>query len=476
MIPEPQFFHDVFHASPMGIAVETLEGQPVYANPALCSMLGLSEEEMCMKHCVDFSPLEDAEKDWMLFQKLRTGSIDHYQLEKRYFRRDGSLVWGRVSISLLQGRPSPLVIAMLEDITDKKALQEREHDVVELLKIFVKNVPAGVAMLDRDMRYLQVSDRWCTDYNVDGSQILGRSHYDVFPDIPPRWKEVHRRGLAGETLRSDEDRWDREGGTKWCRWEVRPWHRATGEVGGILIFVEDITARKHMHEALSEVSRKLIQAQEQERTRIGSELHDDINQRLSLLAIEVERLQSDIADPAVRRHMAKLHGQIGSISTAVESLSRQLHPPNLRYLGIAPAMNTFCRDVAEQHVVEIDFKAGRVIHPVSQTVALCLFRVLQEAVHNAVRHSGARHVDVRLECSADELTLTVSDQGKGFDVEAANSTMRLGLISMRERIRLINGKIAIRSALHAGTTVEVSIPLNAGDLAPGEYVADLVKE
>src|SRR6516225_905280 len=109
--PETQLFHDIFDASPIGIAVENLNGQPLFVNPALFSMLGFSEEEMRSKHCVDFSPPEDAEKDWALFQKLRAGSIDHYQLEKRYFRRDGSLVWRNLSVSLLNSYPSPLVIA-----------------------------------------------------------------------------------------------------------------------------------------------------------------------------------------------------------------------------------------------------------------------------------------------------------------------------------------------------------------------------
>ena len=129
------------------------------------------------------------------------------------------------------------MIGMVSDITARKRteevafgsephftstdglLQSRE----ELLKIFVKSVPAGVAMFDREMRYLQVSDRWCADYSVDSSQVLGRSHYELFPDIPQRWKEIHRRALEGETLRADEDRWDREGGTTWVRWEIRPW-------------------------------------------------------------------------------------------------------------------------------------------------------------------------------------------------------------------------------------------------------------
>src|ERR1700752_1926362 len=369
--PDIQLFRDVFNASPIGIAVETLEGRPLFTNPAFCSFLGFSEEELRNKHCVDFSPREDAQKDWALFQQLKAGSIDHYQLEKRYFRADGSLVWGSLSISLLNRRPSPLVIAVVEDITDKKraeealsryaAIVESSEDAIasatldgiivscntgaqhlygyteaeavgkpitmilppelrdeekkilgtvragghisqfetvrvaktgkrinvsltifpikdssgrmvgvsgiarditerkraeealaemnrtlvaqaaslqareELLRVFVKNVPAAVAMLDRDMRYLQVSDRWCSDYLRGRTQILGHSHYEIFPDMPERWKEVHRRALEGETLRAEEDRWESGGSTRWAQGEVRPWRATDGTVGGILL-------------------------------------------------------------------------------------------------------------------------------------------------------------------------------------------------------------------------------------------------
>src|SRR6516164_5222543 len=132
--PGPQLFRDVFNASPIGIVVENLDGQPLFANPSFCAFLGLSEEELHNKHCVDFSPPEDAAKDWALFQQLRAGLISHYQLEKRYFRRDGSLVWGSLSISLLQSRPTPLVLAMVVDITAKKTAEEarlRHAAVVE---------------------------------------------------------------------------------------------------------------------------------------------------------------------------------------------------------------------------------------------------------------------------------------------------------------------------------------------------------
>lgn len=133
--------------------MENLEGHPLFVNPAFCSFLGFSEEELRNKHCVDFSPREGAEKDWALFQQLRAGVIDHYQLEKRYFRRDGSLVWGRLSISVLNNRPSPLVVAMVQDITDKRTAEEAVRASEERLRLaqqaarigsFEWNVQTGV--------------------------------------------------------------------------------------------------------------------------------------------------------------------------------------------------------------------------------------------------------------------------------------------------------------------------------------------
>jgi PAS domain S-box-containing protein len=108
-------------------------------------------------------------------------------------------------------------------------------------------------MLDRDMRYLRVSDRWCADYATDASKMLGRSHYEIFPDLPEHWKQNHRRSLAGETLRSEQDRWNRaDGTTRWVRFEIRPWGSLDGLPQGILIFSEDITGRKKVEDALRE--------------------------------------------------------------------------------------------------------------------------------------------------------------------------------------------------------------------------------
>src|SRR5215469_2574892 len=267
------------------------------------------------------------------------------------------------------------VACIIYDITDRKRAEEallemnrtleahasllRSQD--ELLRVFVKNVPAAVAMLDRDLHYLQVSDRWCTDYLSGRTQILGRSHYEIFPDLPERWKEVHRRALQGETLREEEDRWDGQGGTHWARWEVRPWKTPEGAVGGILILAEDITRRKQTEEALSDLSRKLIESQEQERTRIGRELHDDINQRLAVLAIGFDRLRGRNDLPGeVQSYVLELQKLTADISSRVYALSHELHSSTLDALGLARGMKGWCKEFGARQEMEINFRSNEV--------------------------------------------------------------------------------------------------------------------
>jgi PAS domain S-box-containing protein len=342
-------------------------------------------------------------------------------------------------------------------------LQSRE----ELLKIFVKNVPAGVAMLDRDMRYLQVSDRFCKDYSADSSQLLGRSHYEVFPDIPENWKEMHRRALEGEILRAEEDQWNRKDGTVWVRWEIRPWKTSSGSVGGILIFAEEISQRKQMEEALSGISLKLIEAQEQERTRIARELHDDIAQRLALVTVELGRLRE-----SPPRSKSELHERVGAvqkytveIANDVQAIAHKLHSSKLEYLGVVAAMKGFCKEFGEQQRAEIDFRNSDLPTHLSPEVALCLFRVLQEALHNAAKHSGVRRFDVQLREDSGEIHLDINDSGRGFDVSASMHSQGLGLVSMRERVRLVDGTIEIDSGPTRGTSIHVHVPIASQHLA-----------
>ena len=318
-------------------------------------------------------------------------------------------------------------------------------------------------MLDRDMRYVQVSDRFCADYSVTSSQILGRSHYELFPDIPQRWKEMHRRALEGETLRADEDRWDRDDGTTfWVRWEIRPWKTPSGNVGGILIFAEDTTHRKQMEEAISGVSRRLIEAQERERGRIARELHDDICQQLALVSIELKQIQGKLPDSVSepRSQVEEVRNRIVDISTDVQMMSHELHSAKLSYLGIAVAMKGFCREFGEHYKVEIEFESRDLPRQLPPDVSLCLFRVLQEALHNAAKHSGVKRFDVQLWGTSVDVHLTISDLGSGFDTEAAMRGQGLGITSMQERLKLVKGELTITSQPQRGTAIHARVPLD----------------
>lgn len=225
----------------------------------------------------------------------------------------------------------------------------------------------------------------------------------------------------------------------------------------------DITERKRAEDALTNINRRLIEAQERERTRIGRDLHDDIGQRLALLAVELEQLHQDPPNlPQVRFRIGELHKQTSEIATDIQSLSHELHSAKLQYLGIAAAMRGFCREFSQQQKVEVDFKTHDLANPLSPDISLCLFRVLQEALHNSAKHSGAKHFEVRLWETPDEIRLTVSDSGVGFDREAARQGPGLGLISMEERLKLLNGTLAIETQAEKGTAVQVSVPLSPG--------------
>lgn len=252
-----------------------------------------------------------------------------------------------------------------------------------------------------------------------------------------------------------------DGSVIWLEKTAHAFFDEWGKMVRMVGMVADIGERKRAEQALADVSRKMVEVQEEERARIARELHDDINQRLALLGVEIDQL---IQDPntltaEMSRRLNEITERLADVSRDVQSVSHQLHSPQLDLLGVSVAMKSFCRQFAARQRVEIDFKSDDIPRPVPHEVALCIFRVLQEALHNAAKHSKVRHFEVRLGYSTDELHLTISDRGAGFDADAVVKKGGLGLISMRERVRLVSGTIAIESKSMAGTTIDVRVPL-----------------
>jgi PAS domain S-box-containing protein len=224
--------------------------------------------------------------------------------------------------------------------------------------------------------------------------------------------------------------------------------------------IANVTERKLAEQSLADATRRLTEIQESERRRIARELHDDINQRLAVLAIEVQTLgkENENSSPELAGRLNNLFANINEITKAVQSISHQLHSAQLEYLGIVPAIRALCQEYGERQSVTIAFSQKNIPQRIPYDISLCLFRIAQEALNNAVKYSNARECEVKLIGLENHLQLTISDRGSGFDADTAALKGGLGLVSMRERVRLVNGTISIHSKPMAGTTIHVQIP------------------
>lgn len=206
-------------------------------------------------------------------------------------------------------------------------------------------------------------------------------------------------------------------------------------------------------------------ARPEARTRIARELHDDINQRLAMLQIDLERIRqhAPVSDPEFQSRIKDLCCGLSEVSFELQGISHRLHSSKLEYLGLVAACRGFCAELGERQRIRVDFAAEGVPRTLPQEVSLAVFRVLQESLQNATKYSDSQQFEVQLRGNKKELQLTVRDHGKGFDVDAAINGKGLGLISMRERVSLVGGTIAIRSEQNGGTEVEVRVPVVARD-------------
>lgn len=226
-----------------------------------------------------------------------------------------------------------------------------------------------------------------------------------------------------------------------------------------LMFLAAVIAdERRAQESLRKISVSLIEAQEQERARIGRELHDDVNQRLAMLAVELEQLKENPSE--VEKRLEELRNQTCEISNDVQALSHELHSSKLEYLGAVRGMKSWCNEFAARRKMEIGFTLD-VRSALPHEIGLCLFRILQEALQNAAKHSEVKQIDVQLYEDSAVIHLIVRDLGKGFDVETARQGRGLGLTSMQERVRLVNGTILIQSMPLSGTTIHVRVPLES---------------
>jgi len=236
----------------------------------------------------------------------------------------------------------------------------------------------------------------------------------------------------------------------------------------VLATIADISLRKQAEEGLRQsqielriLTGQLLQARETEARRIARELHDDLGQGLALLTVKMDLLRQKPPDDSdqLGARMQELLAQVRQLSSSVHNLSHQLHPSKLEQFGLVAAIGDLCRELAHNHGLKIEFTHDQMPTAIAPDVAVCLYRIAQEALRNALKHSGAQQAEVALRGTEDAISLRIIDYGRGFDFRQIQGKSGLGLVSMRERVRHLGGEVTIDSRPLRGTTVHVRVPL-----------------
>jgi signal transduction histidine kinase len=248
------------------------------------------------------------------------------------------------------------------------------------------------------------------------------------------------------------------------RWIVDfgvPRFETDGTFCGYIGSCVDITERKSTEESLQNLSGRLIHAQEEERARIARELHDDFSQRLALLGIGLGQLWKKLPESEMEERTRLLEMLKGTreMSLDLHSLSHQLHSSKLELVGLVAALKGLCQEIGEKYRIEIHFTESGFPHNIPKDVALCLFRVTQEALGNVVKHSQAKSAQVELGANTNGIILRITDAGRGFDPDLSNPAAGIGLVGMRERLRLVGGKLSVKSELMRGAEILAEVPL-----------------
>ena len=397
--------------------------------------------------------------------RLPAGSVVLFHQPTTWQQYRGPIIVG-TSVALVE---TALVVALLTIQVKRRRAERALRESEERFRLLADGAPVMVWRAGVDKR--------CTDFNRPWLEFTGRTLEQERGD---GWAQgVHEEDLPGcldtygrafdlrESFRMEYRLRRHDGEYRWILDSGLPRYDARGTFDGYIGSCVDVTELKLAKASLSSLSRKLMQAHEGAREWIARELHEDLGQRLAGLTMQLHSLTHASVDDSLRARVGDLCAQFGDLGKDIQAISYRLYSYRLEYLGVVAAIRAICRDVTTQHPITIEFVDSDAPETVPRDVGLGLFRVIHEALDNAVRHGKARVVIVELSgrgpwnrsgMAVQEIQLRVSDDGLGFDPDEAVKAAGLGLIHMRERLSLVGGEFQVHSQVGEGTTVTARIP------------------
>ncbi len=347
------------------------------------------------------------------------------------------------------------------DLIERTLAQEALRENEERFRLIANTAPVMIWMSGTDNEITYLNQTWLDYAGRPSDAAVEKVRATVLhPDEAERCREVYETAFEQREPFQLEHRLRRHDGE--YRWVVTagvPRYNADGSFVGYIGTSVDITERKLAEAAL--VSQKLIEAHEEEKARIARELHDDISQRITLLGMHLGILKQSLPASAtdLEQEIGEMYRQIGDLAADIRALSHGLHSPKLEFIGLKAAVAGFCEELSDRHDVTIDVHFENTPEALPPEIALCLYRVLQEALQNVLKHSVSRRAQVSLSGQIDTISLTVKDSGPGFDPHEAMRGPGLGLTSMKERLKVVGGQLSIHSQRGHGTTIHAVAPL-----------------
>jgi PAS domain S-box-containing protein len=343
-------------------------------------------------------------------------------------------------------------------------------DQERLYRMIAENAPALIWISGPDQQRVYLNKRWLDFTGRLAESELGNGWMQgIHPDDLSRLRDTYSESfLAHGEFRLEYRLRRHDGAYRWICETGAPLFADDGSFAGCIGSCTDVTESRLESNALAQSNARLLHAQEQERTRIARELHDDIGSSLSILGIEMLRAGQPVSGSPERKHpgIPEIYRKVQNIASRVSRLSHQLHSPELEYFGLAKAIETECRTFSDTRRMPVACSCKNLPAKPNPFVALSFLRVVQEALHNAAKHSRAQGIDVEALVDGSEIILQISDDGVGFDVEQSRLAAGLGLISMRERIRLIGGSFELWSEPGKGTRIRCRVPLSSSQTEP----------
>jgi len=443
-----------------GIFMYRRDGTFCYFNPQVEIFTGYSSQELRSMTVWDLIHPDSRDLVRTRAEARWRGEAVPSRYQFTLVTKEGEVRWIDFTATPTVFDGEPAILGTAFDITTSKRREQEVKEHTAFLQALIANSPFGILVGGRDHRARFCNPAFERMFLYSEDEVVGREPDDLVgvPDDAEA-AEYSRRVMSGQTVHATALRRRKDGSKVNVDFHAMPLIVGDAFVGCLGIY-QDITERVESEAKLVALRDRLTRVQDDERARIARELHDDLGQRLELLTIQLSELQQAFLDvaPSLAEQLETSRKLSEEICVEANLLSHRLHPSRLTHIGLTNAISRLCDEFAQQGSMDIDFRRDD-IPDLPSEVTTCLYRVAQEAIRNAEKHSGSRQVRVELAARPDSILLRVSDSGLGFAATSAASSTGLGLVSMAERMRSVGGALSVQSEVNRGTHIEASVPI-----------------